>query len=417
MSDDNQGSTHSPHSDTAATNVPATTGSKAGKAETKAGDNAAASGPAKPKGEAKSSDNKSDTKNSNANKSNAKKRDTSKGMSVAGRLLLLLTLLIAVAALALSGWMYREQYLLAEDVDLQSQLAPLHQQINDSHRALVDVQTAVASQREALAQLRSDATQRTNDLTQRSQRMAAELEELRTVNRDDWLLAEAEYLLRLAIQRAQLSGDASSAAKLLSSADAILRDLDDPALHGVRQQIAEDIAALQTTADFDIEGRYLALAGLAKQAEGLTLYQPPSYQPEPVAATDSGWQDRLKNGFVRAWEKLRSYIRIRRHDQKFNVALAPEQEAVLRASLRMLFEQAQLALLAEQPALYRRSLEKAQSWIEDFYRLDDSAEGLVKEIGGLIDAPVSAAMPDLSASLQGLKEYSQGRNWQREVSQ
>ncbi|QQD18180.1 uroporphyrinogen-III C-methyltransferase [Spongiibacter nanhainus] len=409
MSDDNQGSTHSQHSDSAATNVPATTASKkAEKADKKTATETAA-----PAGSEKS---KGDTK-SGAKKDDNKKDNTTKGMSLVGRLLLLLSLLIALAALALAGWMYREQYLIAEDDDLQSQLAPLHQQITDSHRALLDVQTAVASQREALAQLRSDTSQGLSDLAQRSQRMAAELEELRTVNRDDWLLAEAEYLLRLAIQRAQLSGDASSAAKLLASADAILRDLDDPALHGVRQQIAEDIAVLQTTADFDIEGRYLALAGLAKQAEGLTLYQPPSYQPEPVAATDSGWQDRLKNGFVRAWEKLRSYIRIRRHDQKFNVALAPEQEAVLRASLRMLFEQAQLALLAEQPALYRRSLEKAQSWIEDFYRLDDSAAGVVKEITVLIDAPVSAAMPDLSASLQGLKEYSQGRNWQREVSQ
>lgn len=411
MSDDNQGSTHSQHSDSAATNVPATTASKKAEKADKADkkpttETAAPAGSEKSKGDTKSGVKKDDNKD-----------NTTKGMSLVGRLLLLLSLLIALAALALAGWMYREQYLIAEDDDLQSQLAPLHQQITDSHRALLDVQTAVASQREALAQLRSDTSQGLSDLAQRSQRMAAELEELRTVNRDDWLLAEAEYLLRLAIQRAQLSGDASSAAKLLASADAILRDLDDPALHGVRQQIAEDIAALQTTADFDIEGRYLALAGLAKQAEGLTLYQPPSYQPEPVAATDSGWQDRLKNGFVRAWEKLRSYIRIRRHDQKFNVALAPEQEAVLRVSLRMLFEQVQLALLAEQPALYRRSLEKAQSWIEDFYRLDDSAAGVVKEITVLIDAPVSAAMPDLSASLQGLKEYSQGRNWQREVSQ
>lgn len=412
MSDDNQGSTHSQHSDSAETNVPATTASKNAEKADKA-DKKPATETAAPAGSEKS---KGDTK-SGAKKEDSKKDGTTKGMSLVGRLLLLLTLLIALAALALAGWMYREQYLIADDDDLQSQLAPLHQQITDSHRALLEVQTAVASQRETMAQLRSDTSQRLTDLAQRNQRMAAELEELRTVNRDDWLLAEAEYLLRLAVQRAQLSGDASSAAKLLVSADAILRDLDDPALHGVRQQIAEDVAALQTTADFDIEGRYLALAGLAKQAEGLTLYQPPIYQPEPVAATDSGWQDRLKNGFVRAWEKLRSYIRIRRHDQKFNVALAPEQEAVMRASLRMLFEQAQLALLAEQPALYRRSLEKAQSWIEDFYRLDDSASGVVKEINVLIDAPVSAAMPDLSASLQGLKEYSQGRNWQREVGQ
>lgn len=409
MSDDNQGSTPSTHSDAAATKVPATTGTRAGKANTAdtadkkpATETAAASGPGTSKSDAGGS---------------AKKSDRPKGLSLAGRLLLLLTLLIALAALALAGWMYREQYLLAGEDDLQTQLAPLRRQITDSQRTLLEVQTAVASQREALAQLRSDATQRASDLAQRSQRMAAELEELRTVNRDDWLLAEAEYLLRLAIQRAQLSADAASAAKLLSSADAILRDLDDPALHGVRQQIAADIAALQTTADFDLEGRYLALAGLAQQAESLALYQPPNYQAEPVPADDSSWQNRLKNGFVRAWEKLRSYIRVRRHDQKFDVALAPEQEAVLRASLRMLFEQAQLALLAEQPALYRRSLEKARSWIEDFYRLDASAENLVKEIDVLVDAPVSVAMPDLSASLRGLKDYSQGRNWQREVSQ
>ena len=70
-----------------------------------------------------------------------------------------------------------------------------------------------------------------------------------TTNREDWLMAEAEYLLRLANQRVLIERSATSAVGLLESADAIMEQvaagLGDPELFAIRRAIAQDLAALR----------------------------------------------------------------------------------------------------------------------------------------------------------------------------
>ncbi|WP_368380914.1 uroporphyrinogen-III C-methyltransferase [Zhongshania guokunii] len=328
-------------------------------------------------------------------------------------LIALLALLVALLALALSAWLYQQEYMLANNE--ASATAELQSAINTLTTSQQDMTAAIAAQREALAQLRTDSLGQLNALNSRSQELESKLQSLTTVDRRDWLLAEVEYLLRLANQRAQLSHDPRAAAQLLSSADAILRELDDTALHAVRAELAKEISALHNNADIDVEGIYLALQGLATEAGKLQLYQAPTYTKEEVEETGDEWQQRLESGLGRAWDKLRSYIRIRHHEQNFKAQLAPEQEAALRASLRLMFEQAQLALLANRPVLYGRALDKAAAWLEEYYQLDDHRAGLLKQIKAVREMPVSAEMADISGSLRSLKVYLKNHRWQQEV--
>ncbi|MEX1668626.1 uroporphyrinogen-III C-methyltransferase [Zhongshania guokunii] len=330
-----------------------------------------------------------------------------------GVLIALLALLVALLALALSAWLYQQEYMLANNE--ASATAELQSAINTLTTSQQDMTAAIAAQREALAQLRTDSLGQLNALNSRSQELESKLQSLTTVDRRDWLLAEVEYLLRLANQRAQLSHDPRAAAQLLSSADAILRELDDTALHAVRAELAKEISALHNNADIDVEGIYLALQGLATEAGKLQLYQAPTYTKEEVEETGDEWQQRLESGLGRAWDKLRSYIRIRHHEQNFKAQLAPEQEAALRASLRLMFEQAQLALLANRPVLYGRALDKAAAWLEEYYQLDDHRAGLLKQIKAVREMPVSAEMADISGSLRSLKVYLKNHRWQQEV--
>ena len=55
----------------------------------------------------------------------------------------------------------------------------------------------------------------------------AELDRYSVNDRDDWLLAEAQYLLRMANQRLIMANDVGAAQALLGSADTILLELDD----------------------------------------------------------------------------------------------------------------------------------------------------------------------------------------------
>ena len=330
-----------------------------------------------------------------------------------GVVIALLALLIAILALALTAWQYQQEYLLAKtEASATSDLKAELQTLSASQTELV---ASFAAQREALAQLRLDNSSQLNALSRRSQELETKMQSLTTVDRQDWLLAEVEYLLRLANQRAQLSHDPRAAAQLLSNADSILRELDDAALHPVRAELAKEISALQNSADVDIEGVYLTLQGLATEAGKLKLYQAPSYSAEEVEETSEEWQQRLQSGLDNAWAKLRSYIRIRHHDQNFKAQLAPEQEAALRASLRLMFEQAQLALLANRPVLYQRALDKAAAWLQEFYQLGDHRDGLLKQISTVRAMPVSPEMADISGSLRSLKVYLKSHRWQQEA--
>ena len=347
-----------------------------------------------------------------ASKTSKKTTDKPKsGSNVLG----LLALLIAIAALALAGWMYQQEQLLAAQEESNS--AGFQSELKSLRTSQAEFTSLISAQREALSQLRSDASTRLDTLARRSQDLEVSVQSLATVNRQDWLLAEAEYLLRLANQRAQLSHDPRSAAQLLSSADEILRDLDDAGLHPVRAQLAKEIGALQSSAERDVEGSYLALQALANEAGKLKIYKAPSYEALEVTEEQSGWQQRLQGGLTAAWEKLRSYIRIRHHEENFRAQLAPEQEAVLRASLQLMFEQAQLALLANQPELYQRALEKAASWLNRYYQLDEHRDALLQQIDTLAEVKVDAELADISGSLRSLKEYIKSNRWQKEARQ
>lgn len=332
-----------------------------------------------------------------------------------GNVLGLLALLIALAALVLAGWMYQQDQLLA--AQKQNANADFDSELRALSTSQSEFKALIGAQREALSQLRSDVGTRLDALTMRSQNLEVTVESLATVDRQDWLLAEAEYLLRLANQRAQLSHDARSAAQLLGSADEILRDLDEPALLPVRAELAREIGALQNSAERDVEGSYLALQALASEVEKLRIYKAPSYVPIPVQVEESAWQQRLQGGLTAAWEKLRSYIRIDHHQDNFRAQLAPEQEAVLRASLQLMFEQAQLALLANQPVLYERALEKSAAWLNRYYQLDEKRDALLAQINTLAEVQVDAELADISGSLRMLKEYLKSNRWQKEARQ
>jgi uroporphyrin-III C-methyltransferase len=353
-------------------------------------------------------------KNEQPKKRSDSRRGTVSKSGRGGRLLGFLALLLASFALAAVAWMYRELYLVPKAAD--PAIAQLAASLDNLQEQQAEWQGRWESQRESLSQLRSDQQRQLAALLARSQNVEARVDKLATVDRKDWLIAEAEYLLRLANQRLQLGRDAKAAAQLLSSADQVLEEMDDTGLHKVRAELASEMAALRSVADFDVEGIYLRLEGLGEALAKLTIFAVPSYEEDPVVVEARAWQDKLASGFRRAWEKLRSYIRIRHREENFQPALAPEQEAALRYSLQLMIEQAQMALLAERPELYRRSLQQAKEWLGKYYQLNEELQGQLDSLDDLTAVPLSREMPDISASLEALKTYIDSRRWQQEVN-
>jgi len=336
-----------------------------------------------------------------------------------------LALLLALAATGLAGWMYYQQQF--EDKALEQRLAGLEDKSaggarelqrlgNDVQGAMQGLQSGLqaalqqqqASLDEQRAQLESLQTSLGN---QRQQ-----LLKLSSVDRSDWSLAEAEYLLRLAYQRLLMAGDLSSAAALLSSADSILKELDDPALHPVRAAIAADLAALRAVPSVDIEGTWLRLGALAGEVDRLLLFELPdaaAASPEPTA--DASWRERLQHGFSAAVARLSSYVVIRRREAPYQALLDPQWERLVRQNLRMLLEQSRSALLSGNEVLYRQSLSDCRRWLGEFFSFNEaSVSAMDKELQALGEISVARTYPDISGSLAAVKEAADARRATRE---
>ena len=329
------------------------------------------------------------------------------GKGVAKRLWLL-TLLLAVVAVAGSAGLFlmtvkQEQLLQDLKTDTAAALQRLDAQSSEvrGFQRELDRQQDQASHQQQ--QLKNKILALQEQLTRQNKRLLA----LSTTDRSDWLLAEVEYLMRLANQRLLMGREIHGAIDLLKAANNIAQELDDSALFSVRKSLAEDIAALKAASKTDLEGIYLQLAAATQQVDTLRLIQPQqSVQATLQLKRPVGWQQQMEFGVQSALQKLAQYIKIQRRDEIYQPLLAPESEAAVRQNIQLMLEQAQMASLAGKQRLYDDSLAKAKSWLEKYYALNEQAtQAIISTIDELALQQVAVVVPDISGSLRALKTY------------
>lgn len=297
--------------------------------------------------------------------------------------------------------------------------------LEQSQTAIIDLRGDLSGVEEVIQQqaqsneITANAADQKIDLLAKSiEKQARHIKELSASNRDQWLLAEVEYLLRLANQRILMSQDSAGALSMLDSADRILQGIDDVSLHAVRKSIADDLASLRGVEQVDIDGTYLTLAALATQVETLELYDIPEFD---MTAADSeigalepapqqSLSEKLSNALEAVSAALQKVFIIRRNNETVEAMLAPQDEMYLRQNLRLMIEQAQLALLSGKPAVYQKSLEKTQRWIAQYYLMDNKGtQAALQSLSDLAAININPGLPDISGSFRALKKYQKGQ--------
>lgn len=328
-----------------------------------------------------------------------KERPPGKGSSGVAWLALLLVLGIAGAGVWLGKQaLGREAQMNARIVALESVPAASEDtSVADLGQKWQRQLAGESAKREKLSRTQAEQFQ---GIESRLAQQGAELSRFGAVDRQDWLLAEAQYLLRLANQRLIMADDVVAAKALLGSADSILKELDEVTLYAVRAAVAADLAAVRAVPKRDVQGMYLTLAALIEQADKLVIFQMPEKVARAAVEPAEGWQGRLQQGYEAALLKLSDYIIIRRRDVPIEALMDPQWEGLVRQNLRMLLEQAQVALLSGNELLFRESLERARHWLSEFFVSDESAaKALADEVSVLQEARIAVAMPDISRSL------------------
>lgn len=238
---------------------------------------------------------------------------------------------------------------------LQAQEQNVNEQLRGLNTTLENIESEIASN---------------STLSQSNSNRLADLSGRRP---SDWLLAEADYLVRMAGRKLWLENDVRTAVLMLESADARLQDMADPSLLAVRQYIANDLQVLRQLNQVSTINIALAVSAIVKQIDALPLALPeiPEVTDHNVALSedisDAGTNLQKTLSF------FKDLFQYRPKDTPIRPLLTTQQQWVAREQLKLALQQAQSAAIAHEGELYQQSLQTAISILVDHYDLTNEA--------------------------------------------
>ncbi len=310
-------------------------------------------------------------------------------------------ILIAVAALALSAWVWLDSRhnLQALQEDMAKRLSEIDAR-NKEGRILAG--QAQEGTREALVKL---GVLDSKIADSQNQQIALEaLYQEMSRSRDEWALAEVEQTLLTASEQLQLAGNVKAALIALQTADSRLARLDRPQLLPVRKAIGQDIQRLQTIPFVDVPGISLRLDNLAASVNDLPLAL--DHTPSaPVHLTKDAPAEGFWAKVVReARDDFFHLVRIQRMENPTAPLLNPSQATYVRENLRLRLLSARLALLQHDETSYRSDLKAVETALNRYFdtkaKVTRIALDTIKQLG---TASVTVALPDLSVSLNAVR--------------
>lgn len=335
--------------------------------------------------------------------------------SGSGKGLAIAALIIAIGGLGAGTWSVMQ-------IQGASDSSALQQQEQQQQLSTMQAQTSDLAKREqqlssALARLPSAAQLQQNHellaaVQAEQQQLAQRLESVLGASRQDWRLAEAEHLLRMASLRLRALHDTNSARFLLQAADHILKEQNDPAAFAAREQLARSIAALKSNNTIDRTGLFVQLGALHQLASQLTDLSPEFVQDKGHAAGDE------PSRWAQWWEHISRYLRIDFNaSEQVQPLLAGQSLTQVRLALGLALEQAQWAALNGATEVYQQALQQALDILAaHFSAKDPNVSGLREQIGELREQKVSQELPDLNAALISLEAYIDTRSSLQEPS-
>lgn len=343
-----------------------------------------------------------------------------------GRGLGIAALLIALVALAASGYLwYRVEVLqrIEQGVTLASLGGDL--KVTSQGLATVEKQQAKIAQRQDQldANIKSTIKEyiqplqaQQGELTSRQKELMGSLEKVyQDLDRslDSFALEEVEQLLRIANHSAALAGDAGTALMALQLADRRLQDLGNPGLLEVRKQLGAELTQLKSVEPVDLPGIAVRLSNMSRNVEQLPLLnEPDRLLPsggDPAATAQTPDDD---DAWMRAGRELladlRNLVRIQNVSESAKPLLTPEQRYFLFNNLKVMLSGSQIAALRKDSATFRSNLDQAKQWLQDYFDTEQHAvQQFIADIDELSKVDLAPQLPDISGSLTALKDIKQ----------
>ncbi len=282
------------------------------------------------------------------------------------------------------------------------------------------LQKAQENQKSELEGVIKQQADQLNEAKHQQETLAKQLDELQqkvaVISGSDaktWLLAQADFLVKLAGRKLWSDQDVTTAAALLKSADASLADMNDPSLIGARRAITDDIATLSAVSQVDYDGMILKVNQLANQIDNLRLADnndddsPMDADSDELSSSISEWRVNLQ----KSWQNfMDSFITVRRRDETAVPLLAPNQDIYLRENIRSRLLVAAQAVPRHQEETWKQSLDNVSTWVRAYYDTDDATtKAFLDEVDKLSQQSISMTVPETLQSQALLEKLMQTR--------
>ena len=320
------------------------------------------------------------------------KTETSKAFSVSISLMSL-TSLIAVALVGYLGYLqFQKNSVRLSDLEkLQEsrtfELSDIKQQLKSE---ISDIQLKIA-------QSDAQSIKILSDLSQQIKLTEGKIRSFSGRHQSDWLLAEADYLVRIAGMRLSFERDHITALALLLSADERIVLMDDPGMQPVREALFRDMAVLRLLKKEDLSGTAIRVSALIPQLKALPVqsFHLPKEETEdteqPLMLSEKDWLENLQATLKELSVK---WFDIRNHGRPVSPLMSSESETLLLTNMTLLLQTAQFAILKQHSDLYHHSLKQLKQWITEYFDLTDPIVlGFNKEIDALDGLIVGGAIP------------------------
>ncbi len=340
----------------------------------------------------------------------AKKKSSGNG------LLWFVVIILFLIVLGMAGagyWYYMQQQSASKDSEsaLQTTISQLNT-IERERAGLVATIDKVARTNQTLESTVAELKAQNEKLTLQAESTLEQLNNMEGRRPADWLIAEADYLVRMAGRKLWLENDVRTAILLLVNADKRLKSLADPSVLPVRANLAEDIQTLQQLNPVSQSSVALALTGMIAQIDKLpldTFEKPEDANAEDTTLSESSddWQENL----AKVWRSLvNDFLTIKTIEGPVEPVLSLEAQFLAKEQLRLQLMHAQTAALQGDAGLYGQSLQYAQMLIiEKFDTEKSQVTGFVDALQNLIATDVSRPIPTELASQKPLERLLDSR--------
>jgi len=284
----------------------------------------------------------------------------------------------------------------------QNRLDQQTQSVDQQKRALLEASEKFAKQEALLERERQRMEEREAEL----RASVADVHKRVGASGTQWMVSEAEYLLRVANHRLTLARDTGTARSAMLLADQRLHDTEDPGWNLVREQIARDMTKLDAANLPDSAGISAKLGALAEQVPQLKLTNATigAERTLPEGSSKERSQRNWDTLLNDLWDGFKDSVRVRQRDKPVQAMLAPDQQFFLYENIRLHLESARLAVVRNDRTLFIDSLNTASKWLSNhFDSADTLTQNMKKTLVGLKSINIRPALPDISQSLRTLK--------------